>query len=83
MTSSTQEFKKVTLDLTELDGNAFALIGAFCRQARREGWMKEDIDYVTAEMRNGDYDHLLQTLMKYTEMPYETNDEEDEWEMQD
>lgn len=67
--------KKVTLDLTKLDSNAFAIMGAFRKQARSEGWMKEDIDAVLAEMQNGDYDHLLQTLMAHTEMPEQDDDD--------
>ena len=55
--------KTVTLSLVGLDGNAFALMGAFQRQARKEGWTKEEINVVMIECRSGDYDHLLQTLV--------------------
>ena len=58
--------KKVNLDLLDLDGNAFVLIGAWRKQARREGWSAEEIDQVTDEAKSGDYDHLLRTLIKYT-----------------
>lgn len=54
---------KVSLDLTEVDGNAFSLMGAFSKAARRQGWAKEEIDKVLSECTSGDYDHLLQTLM--------------------
>ena len=54
---------KVSLDLTEVDGNAFSLMGAFSKAARRQGWVKEEIDKVLSECTSGDYDHLLQTLM--------------------
>ncbi len=33
------------------------------RDARREGWTKEEIGKVLKECRAGDYDHLLQTLI--------------------
>ena len=59
--------KKVTLDLAECDGNAFALVGAFRKRARREGWAKDEIEAVTAEAMSGDYDHLLQTLIAHCE----------------
>jgi hypothetical protein len=59
--------KKVTLDLLSLNGNAFALLGAFQRQARREDWTKDEIDAVMAECQAGDYDHLLQTLISVCE----------------
>ena len=54
--------KKVTLDLTNIDGNAFALMGAFSRQARREKWTPEEIKTVLSECESGDYAHLVSTL---------------------
>ena len=59
--------KKVDLDLLGLDGNAFMLIGAWRNQARRERWTSEEIEQVTEEAKSGDYDHLVLTLMKYTQ----------------
>ncbi len=38
--------KKVTLELVGLDSNAFALMGAFRKQARKEGWKSEEIEKV-------------------------------------
>jgi len=58
--------KLVKLDLVGLDGNAFAVLGAFQRAAVRQGWAKEDVRAVLTEAKSGDYDHLLQTIMKYT-----------------
>lgn len=58
--------KKVEMNITELDGNAFAIMGAFSKQAQRQGWSKEEIDFVISEMQSGDYDNLIQTLLKYT-----------------
>ena len=59
--------KKVKLTLVGLDGNAFALLGAFQRQARKEGWIKEEIDQVINDATSGDYDHLLRVLMEHCE----------------
>lgn len=58
---------KVSLTLEGRDGNAFALLGAFQRQARLERWDKDEISAVITEATSGDYDHLLQTLIRYTE----------------
>ena len=55
--------KKNQLDLTEVNGNAFALMAAFQSQAKREEWDKDEIKTVLDECRKGDYDHLLQTLI--------------------
>ena len=57
--------KKIDLDLTEVDGNAFSLLAAFQRQARREGWNAEEIKSILDEARDGDYEHLVRTLVAY------------------
>lgn len=59
--------KTVNLELVGVDGNAFAIMGAFRRQAVREGWTQEEINTVLDEAKNGDYDHLLATIMTYCE----------------
>ena len=38
-------------------------MGAFSRNASRQGWTSDEIDTVLTECRSGDYDHLLCTLM--------------------
>ena len=57
--------KKVKLDLVGLDGNAFMLMGAFSKQARKEGWAQDEIKTVMDEAKSGDYNHLLTTLMSH------------------
>jgi hypothetical protein len=57
--------KTVKLNLVGLDGNAFNLMGQFQRQARKEGWTKEEIDKVLTECQKEDYDHLLCTLIEH------------------
>lgn len=59
--------KKVKMKLVGLDGNAFGLMGAFQRTARKQGWSKEEVDVVIQECTRGDYNHLLATLIKHTE----------------
>ena len=59
--------KKISLELEGLDGNAFSLIGAFSKQARREDWNENEIKEVIDECKKGDYDHLLKTLMEHCE----------------
>lgn len=58
---------KVQFDIANCDGNAFALIGGWKRAARREGWSEDDIKGVIVEATSGDYDHLVQTIMGYSE----------------
>lgn len=57
--------KTVNLTLVGLDGNDFALMGAFQRQAKKEGWTPEEIKLVLDKCKSGDYDHLLCTLMDH------------------
>ena len=59
--------KKISLDLEGLDGNAFVLLGTFRRQAKKEDWTEEEIKEVLDEAKKGDYNHLLQTLIRHTE----------------
>jgi len=66
--------KKVKLQLVGLDGNAYSVMGAFQRAARREGWSQEEIKVVLNEAMSGDYNHLLATIMDNVEDPDE-NDE--------
>lgn len=59
--------KKVKLNLVEIDGNAYAIMAAFQRQARREGWTTEEIDEVLNEAKSGDYDNLIYTIVSRCE----------------
>jgi predicted CoA-binding protein len=59
--------KKVKLNLVGLDGNAWALMGAFSNAARKQGWTKEEIKGVMDECMSSDYDHLLATLIENTQ----------------
>lgn len=62
------------MNLIGLDGNAFMLLGAFRKQAKREGWSAEEIEAVTKEAQSGDYDNLLRVLSEHCE----DTDEDDE-----
>jgi len=59
--------KIITLNLEGLDGNAFVLLSAFRRQAQREGWAEDEIKSVLTEAKNGDYWHLVATLLAHCE----------------
>ncbi len=67
MTNEMINEKKVKMNLVGLDGNAFVLMGAFSRNAKRQGWTKEEIDVVLQKCMSGDYNNLLSTLMDNTE----------------
>jgi hypothetical protein len=65
--------KKVKMNLVGLDGNAFSLMGAFSRNARSQGWTKQEIDSVIEKCMSGDYNNLLRVLMENTEEIEEEN----------
>lgn len=75
--------KTVTLELVGLDGNAFAILGAFQRQARREKWTPDEIKEVMDNAKSGDYNHLLSTIMNHCESPVEDDDEYDDEDQDD
>ena len=54
--------KKVNLKMGGLDGNAFAIMGAFQRQARSEGWTQPEIKEVLDKAMSGDYSNLVSTI---------------------
>lgn len=57
--------EKLNLRLVGVDGNAFFLLGAFVKQAKKENWSEEDIDKIINEAKSKDYKHLLSTLSSY------------------
>jgi hypothetical protein len=56
------QLKKPPLKMVGEDGNAFAILGRASRVAKKNGL---DWEKIRAEATSGDYDHLLQTIMKY------------------
>lgn len=56
---------KVKTTLIGVDGNAYSLMGHFSSKAREQGWNKADINEVTNMAMEGDYNHLIRTLMTY------------------
>lgn len=49
--------------LDNVDGNAFAILAAYRKAARRAGHDFHDIKKVLDTAMSGDYDHLLRTIM--------------------
>ena len=64
----TPKHPDITVTLTGHDGNAFVVLGR-CSQAAREAGLSEcEIATFMAEAMAGDYDHLLQTAMRWFEV---------------
>ena len=68
--------KKINLQLVGLDGNAYMLMGAFRKQAKREGWTDTEINEVLTEAKSKDYDYLLSVLIEHCEPTDEDEDDE-------
>ena len=58
----------VKVQLSGQDGNAFMIIGRVTRAMRSAGIDSEVIEEFTEDAMSGDYDHVLQTCMKYVEV---------------
>ncbi len=58
-------YPDIEVQLTGNDGNAFAVLGNVKREMRTNGVPQEVIDEFLSEAMSGDYDHLLQTCMKW------------------
>ena len=56
---------KPILQLLGQDGNAFAILGKARRAAKDADWSDAEVKKFMDEAKSGDYDHLLQTCMKY------------------
>ena len=58
-------YPRVTIFLTGHDGNAFAILATVRSALKHNGAGKMEIDKFVQEATSGDYDHLIQTVMKY------------------
>lgn len=56
-------YPQVTVELTAINGNAFAILGVVRSAMGRAGVSDENIAAFVTEATSGDYDHLLQTCM--------------------
>jgi len=62
------KYPNVKVKLTGTDGNAFAIMGKVSQALRKADVSKEERDAFFAEATAGDYDHALQTCMKWVDV---------------
>lgn len=62
------KYPDITLQLTGKDGNAFNILGICLQAMRRAGLTEEQVDEFRMEATSGDYQHLLNTCMRYFEI---------------
>ena len=66
METTSVKYPEVAVRLSGYEkGDTFAVLGACFKAARRAGLTAEQRAEFQAEATVGDYDHLLQTCMKY------------------
>ena len=59
------KYPRIKVWLSGQDGNAFIVLGGCRRAAERAGLPPEVVKAFTEEATAGDYDHLLQTAIKW------------------
>lgn len=62
------KYPEIEVNLSDSDGNAFAILGRVGKALRRAGIADADIKEFYQEAKAGDYDHLLQTCMKWVDV---------------
>jgi hypothetical protein len=61
-------FPNIKVKLVGTDGNAFAILGTVRSAMKKAKVPAETITTFSSEATSGDYNHLLQTVMKYVEV---------------
>lgn len=59
------KYPEIIVQLSGNDGNAFSIMGNCRRTARDAGMDMEEFEIFIEEAKSGDYDHLIQTCMKW------------------
>lgn len=59
---------KPTLDVSEVSGNAFSLLGAASRRQKELGWSDERREEFRVKAMSGDYNNLLRCLSEEFEL---------------
>ena len=70
------KFPKAQVKLVDEDGNAFSILGRTIKALRHAGATKEDIKQFQEEAMEGDYNHLLQTVMAWVSTDEDEEEEE-------
>lgn len=62
------KYPDVKVKLVGNDGNAFAIMGAVQKALRKAGVPQSELDEYFKESTSGDYDHLIQTAMRWVKV---------------
>lgn len=67
-TTNGPKYPDVTVPLSGLDGNAGSMIGRTKDALRRANADASEIAEFSSDAYSGDYDHVLQTIMKWVDV---------------
>ncbi len=62
------KYPHIKVRLTGTNGNAFAVLGTVKGKLAKGGVSKQEQDQFLSEAMSGDYNHLLQTCMKWVDV---------------
>jgi hypothetical protein len=71
-----EELGKAELQLVGLDGNAWSIMGAVKGAMRSAGYSNQAQSEMVEDATSGDYNHVLQTAMFWTDSPDEDEDDD-------
>ncbi len=72
----------ITLNLQNVSGNAFAILGV-CRRAMERAGKRELWDAFHKEATSGDYNNLLCTVSDWFDVTFGEDEEEEEYDEED
>lgn len=64
MKKPTVKLRHSVLQVVDQDGNAYCILAKCIRVARQNDWSQSRIESFLSEAKSGDYEHLLQIVMK-------------------
>lgn len=59
------KYPQIEVQLSGEDGNAFFIIGRVLKALKRGGAKPEDVKAFQSEAMSGDYDNVIQTVMRW------------------
>jgi len=62
------KYPNIKVQLTGRDGNAFFILARTKKALERAGVSEDEINDFMKEAKSGDYDNLLQTVMKWVDV---------------
>lgn len=62
------KYPEIVLELSEIDGNAFSIMGRVTKLMRRAGVSQEECSQYFQEATAGDYDELILTTMRWVSL---------------